>query len=96
MKKIALSIVMVYLSLSGLMMVQAGEHAMMHQKSQDHAAQHRSFVCTWMCAAGTSAQSVALQFNPSLRPSFESPDIAIKSFRVQQVTTLPFGRAPPL
>lgn len=69
---------------------------MMHQKSADHAMQHRSFVCTWMCAASTSDQSVALQFKTSLRPSFENPHIAIKSFLTRQSTALPFGRAPPL
>ncbi len=96
MKKTALFIVMVYLSLSGLMMVSAGDHAMIHQKSSDHAAQHASFVCTWMCAASTSAQSVVLQFNPSLRPSFESLNIDHRPFLANLSTTLPFGRAPPL
>jgi len=96
MKTTALSLVLVYLSLSGMMMVQAGDHAMMHQKSADHATQHRSFVCTWMCAAGTSGQSVVLQFTPSLRPSFAYPYIDIKSSLTHQSTSLPFGRAPPL
>ncbi len=96
MKKTALSVLMIYLSLSGLMMVQAGDHALVHQQSADHAAQHTSFVCTWMCAASTSTQSVALQYEASLLPSTEAPNIYIKSFLAALSTTLPFGRAPPL
>ncbi|VAX28199.1 hypothetical protein MNBD_NITROSPIRAE01-2354 [hydrothermal vent metagenome] len=96
MRKIALSILMVYMSLSGLMMVRAGGHALVHQQSPDHAAQHASFVCTWMCAASTSTESAGLQYEASLHPSTETPNIYIKFFLAPLPITLPFGRAPPV
>lgn len=52
-QKTALVVLLVYLLLTSLIMVRAERHALKHEHHGSHAAQHASFICTWMCAAST-------------------------------------------
>jgi len=67
-KKTACLTVFIYISLSAYMLVGMARHAMQHGRSPHNAAQHTSFICTWMCAATTyvnaTDQTVGQQFIP--------------------------------
>ncbi len=52
-KPLALLLVLVYFVSAGFAVFGTGEHLFDHQQSADHASQHASFVCTWMCAASS-------------------------------------------
>ncbi len=56
-KRIALCLTVVYFALSGTVVLEVGEHALKHRQHTNHAAQHASFICTWMCAASSSVVS---------------------------------------
>ncbi|MBI3609581.1 MAG: hypothetical protein HY204_02630 [Nitrospirae bacterium] len=71
-KQTALVLTLVYLFLSGFIMVGAGGHAAHHSDSADHAAQHASFICNWMCAASTFVQSANPRLSQRLTLSFEN------------------------
>jgi hypothetical protein len=56
-KTTALLLTLIYLWLSGSIMIGAENHAVRHAHSANHSAQHSSFVCTWMCASSSFVHS---------------------------------------
>lgn len=71
-KQISILITLTYLFLSGFIMISVGGHAAEHGHSADHATQHASFVCTWMCAASSFVHSADQISCQRLNSSFES------------------------
>ena len=71
-KQTACLIILVYLFLSGAMLVEVGNHAATHEHGANHAKQHASFVCSWMCAAPTHVHSAEPSLNLSFNPFFET------------------------
>jgi len=67
-RRSAFMIALVYLSMSTVMSLQLGGHALKHGQGSHHAKQHVSLVCTWMCAASTPLQS--------MRPPLEQARLA--------------------
>jgi hypothetical protein len=91
-KQISILITLIYLFLSGFIMIGVGGHAAEHGHSADHAPQHASFACTWMCAASSFVHSADQKPGYSFNPSFEksqvypecvSSSIAIFSFYIR-------------
>lgn len=65
-RSIAVGLSLCLLLLSGLVYVQAMEHAAHHAHHQ--AATHASVLCSWMCAAGQSLECAAVVFQADLSP----------------------------
>ncbi|MEK7306637.1 MAG: hypothetical protein AAB014_03270, partial [Nitrospirota bacterium] len=91
-KQISILITLIYLFLSGFIMIGVGGHAAEHGHSADHATQHASFVCTWMCAASSFVHSAdqkpSYRFNPCFEnlqvyPERVSSNISIFSFYIR-------------
>jgi hypothetical protein len=76
------------------MMIEAGEHTLGHGHTANHAAQHASFICTWMCAASTFADSGDYSLGQSLHPPFEKPTVAIERF-LSHLSIFSFRIRPP-
>ena len=71
-KPTALLLVLVYLFLSGFMTVGAVQHDLIHEHHADHAKQHASLVCDWMCTASIFVHSADERLSAGVRePSFE-------------------------
>ena len=75
MKQISILIILIYLFLSGFMMRGVGGHAAEHDHSANHASQHVSFVCTWMCTASNFVHSADQKLGYSFNPSFEKSQV---------------------
>lgn len=71
-KKTALLLVLVYLFLSGFVMIGAAEHAAEHGHGAKHTTQHASFICTWMCAASSFVHQADQNLSQSSNPPYES------------------------
>jgi len=65
-KSVAVGLTVCLLLLSGMVYVQAMEHAAHHAHHQ--AATHASVLCSWMCAAGQSLEAVAFVFQVEAVP----------------------------
>ncbi|MBM4121002.1 MAG: hypothetical protein FJ249_00185 [Nitrospira sp.] len=65
-KSVAVGLTVCLLLLSGLVYVQAMEHAAHHAHHQ--AATHASALCSWMCAAGQSLEGITVAFHADLSP----------------------------
>jgi hypothetical protein len=74
-KQTALVLTFVYLFLSGFMAVGMEGHAPTHEHGSNHAAQHSSLICDWMCTASSFVHSGSPSLNQSFGPSFEKPVI---------------------
>ena len=79
-KKTALLLALVYLSLTGLIMVGTEKHALNHDDHSDHAAQHASFICTWMCASSTYTHTVDQNQTQEIHLAPEDPAFQIERF----------------
>ncbi len=66
---------LVYLFLSGFMAVGMEGHAPTHEHGSNHAAQHSSLICDWMCAASSFVQSGSPSLNQRFALSYEKPAI---------------------
>ena len=86
-KKTALLLALIYTFLLGFMMIGIGGHAAEHGHSADHATQHASFVCTWMCAVSSFVHSADQISCQRLNSSFES-SIAYATKRVSSNTSI--------
>jgi len=71
-RQIACLLILVYLFLSGFMIVGSASHAVEHQHGTNHAEQHASFVCTWMCAASSFIHTDHPRPHSSLNPVFHN------------------------
>jgi hypothetical protein len=79
-RKIALTLVLVYLFLSGFMIASMGGHAMYHGQTSHHAAQHASFICAWMCSAASFVDSKDPTLSQTDDPPFEQLAVFTQSF----------------
>ncbi|HET6465222.1 MAG TPA: hypothetical protein VFH55_06400 [Nitrospiria bacterium] len=95
-RRTALLVILVYLSLSVFMAVGAVEHDFNHEHHADHAKQHTSLACDWMCTASSFVHSA----DPTLTQGF-SPSLASLSVYIERCFTNLFIfslhiRPPPL
>jgi hypothetical protein len=91
-KIVAICLVFCLLLLSGLVYVQAMEHAAHHAHHQ--AATHASVLCSWMCAAGQSLEAVAFVFQSDFGPlALANPPAAQDPLTA--VLPSPVTRGPP-
>ncbi len=65
-KKIALTTILVYFSLSVFVMFTVGQHALRHGRIGHHSVQHATLLCTWMCAASTHVFTLQQQLPKTL------------------------------
>ncbi len=91
----ALALTLVYLFLSGFMTVGAGGHAATHEHGADHAAQHASFICDWMCAASSFVHSSDTHLTSAVHPSFEKLTIYTEPDRGNLSAFFFYIRPPP-
>ena len=92
-KIVAVCLVFCLLLLSGLVYVQAMEHAAHHAHHQ--AATHASVLCSWMCAAGQSLEAVTFVFEADLGP-LALADPPVSQDPLTSVLPSPVTRGPPL
>lgn len=91
-KFVSILLVLCVLSVGGLAQAQSVEHAGHH--AHHHAATHGTVLCSWMCAAGTVLDTVAVTFQAELSPIalITFPNSAPPSVEVCQPSP---SRAPP-
>ena len=66
---IALGLALICLFWAGYMMIPIGHHLMDHGQPSNHAAQHSSVVCSWMCASSSFVQSHVLSITRNFLPA---------------------------
>ncbi|HTN42172.1 MAG TPA: hypothetical protein VMN77_00075 [Nitrospiria bacterium] len=71
-RRTALLLVLVYLFLSGFMTIGAVQHDFNHGHNADHAKQHASPACDWMCTASAFIHSADPNLTQGFNSSFES------------------------
>lgn len=71
-RQTALVLTLVYLFLSGFMTIGMEAHAPTHEHGPNHAAQHSSLVCDWMCAASAFVHASDPVLNQTAQPSIEN------------------------
>jgi hypothetical protein len=94
-KSTALLLTLFSLFISGLIMIEAGGHALQHGHTASHAAQHASLICTWMCAASTALQSEDPRPIQRIAPSSESVIVSPGPFFSRSVPLVLRVRPPP-
>jgi hypothetical protein len=90
----ALALTLVYLFLSAFMTVGAGGHAATHEHGGNHAAQHASFICNWMCAASSFVHSADPHLRSGVHPSFEKLTVYTEPF-ISNLSAFSFYIRPP-
>ena len=93
-KLTAFVLTLVYLFLSGFMVIGMGEHAAEHGHDSQHTAQHASFTCTWMCAASAFVHSADPHLTEGVRPSFEKLTVYTEPF-LSNISAFSFYIRPP-
>lgn len=73
-KQIAILFTLVYLFLTGMIMVRTEGHALSHEEHSNHVKQHSSLICSWMCVASTYVHSPEQTLDWRSNPS---PDLLI-------------------
>jgi hypothetical protein len=68
----ALALTLVYLFLSGFMAVGTAGHAPTHEHGSNHAAQHSTLICDWMCASSSYVQTSDPVLNQTTQPYVEN------------------------
>ena len=95
-KRTALLLVWVYLFLSGFMTVGAVQHDLIHEHHADHAKQHTSLACDWMCTASAFVHSADPTLTHSFNSSFESKVVYVEHFFTNLSIFSIYIRPPPL
>ncbi|MCI0526343.1 MAG: hypothetical protein L0Y56_02675 [Nitrospira sp.] len=95
-KKAALTLILVYLSLSVFMVMGMGSHAMHHGQATHHAAQHASFVCAWMCSASNFVDSADRSLSQTDDPLYERLAVFIHGFYKHSSSFSFYIRPPPI
>lgn len=93
-RHIVLILSLIYLFLSAFTVIGAEKHALDHERRANHAAQHASFICTWMCAASTFVHSADQKVSQRLHPSFENLTLSIE-FSLKDLSIFSFYIRPP-
>ena len=94
-KRTALLLVLVYLFLSGFMTVGAVQHDFNHGHNADHAKQHASLACDWMCTASAFVHPVGPTLTHSFNFSFESKVVYVEHFFTSLSIFSLYIRPPP-
>jgi len=71
-KQTALALTLVYLFLSGFMTAGMQGHAPTHEHGSNHAAQHSSLICDWMCTASSFVHTSDQVLNQTTQPYSEN------------------------
>jgi hypothetical protein len=91
-KCLSILLVLCVLSVGGLAQAKSVEHAGHH--AQHQAATHGTLLCSWMCAAGTVLDTVAVTFQAELSPiALIAPPHFVQP-SIETCQTSP-SRAPP-
>ncbi|MFQ5597745.1 MAG: hypothetical protein ACE5GK_06805 [Nitrospiria bacterium] len=61
-QEIAFTTTLIYLCMTAYMIFGVEGHALRHGKVSHHAAQHRTILCSWMCAASTHVYAADQKF----------------------------------
>jgi hypothetical protein len=93
-RQTALLVTLVYLFLSGFMMVGAGGHAAEHGHDSHHSAQHASFTCTWMCASSSFVHTTDQVLNQTAQPYIENLAVYNERF-LNPLSIFSFHIRPP-
>lgn len=90
-RAVALGLSLLFFGLAVFATPASVRHALVH--SRHTAAQHTTFVCTWICAATAFVQTTpgALDVHPAFRPTDPAPQAAL----VAQAAPATSARAPP-
>lgn len=92
----ALLLVLVYLFLTGFMAIGAVQHDLVHERHADHAKQHSSLACDWMCTASAFVHSADPTLTHSFNLSFESKVVYVEHFFASLSIFSLYIRPPPL
>jgi hypothetical protein len=95
-KRIAVGVALLYVTLSGAMMLGMAVHSGKHQHTTQHAAQHASFICTWMCSASTFVHSGDLILDEVSRISSNIGFVAVEGFLSRSSVFSFYIRPPPI
>ena len=93
-RQTALLVTLVYLFLSSSVIIGAERHALKHQHNTDHAAQHASFICTWMCASSSFVHTSDPVLNQTAQPSVENLAVYNERF-LNPLSIFSFRIRPP-
>ncbi len=91
-RSVAVGLSLCLLLLSGLVYVQAMEHAAHHAHHQ--AATHASVLCSWMCAAGQSLEGDVVVVQTNFSP-LALADPPVSHDPLTPVLASPVTRGPP-
>jgi len=94
-KQTAQLLVLIYLVASAFMTVGIERHALKHGRNPNHAAQHATLMCNWMCAASTFVNASDQQLNNGFVPSIAKLSLLTEQL-FHNISVLPhFARPPP-
>jgi hypothetical protein len=93
-RRTALLVTLIYLFLSGFMMVGTAGHASTHDHGTNHAGQHSSLVCDWMCAASAFVQTSDHVLNQTAQPAIENLAVYHERF-LNPLSIFSFRIRPP-
>jgi len=93
-RKTALALTLVYLFLSGFMSIGMAAHSAMHQHGTNHAAQHSSLICDWMCTASSFVPTTDQVLDQTHQPVVASLVVDHEHF-LNPLSILSFHIRPP-
>lgn len=93
-KQTAQFLALIYLFLSAFMPIAMERHVLMHGRNPNHAAQHATFICTWMCAASSFVHTSDQKLNRHFIPSIARQIILIDQI-FHDISVLPDTIRPP-
>jgi hypothetical protein len=93
-KQTALALTLVYLFLSGYMTTGMQGHAPTHEHGSNHAAQHSSLICDWMCTASSFVHTSDQVPNQTTQPFVENLPVHVGRF-LNPLSIFSFHIRPP-
>lgn len=88
-------LVLIYLFLTAFMTIGMERHALKHGRNPDHAAQHTTFTCHWMCAASTFVHTSDQNLNGGFIPSIAKLSILTEQIFHKVSVLSHYARPPP-
>ena len=92
---VAVALVLLFLFWVGHVMVLAGHHLLAHGQRSDHAAQHSSLVCAWMCMSSSFIESPVQSLHQTALPVFYALALLSSFLLLQRPISSLNARAPP-
>lgn len=93
-KHTAQLLVLIYLFLSAFMTIGMERHALRHGRNPNHAAQHTTLICNWMCTASTFVHTPDQKLNSGFLPSIAKPHTLTEQL-FHNISVLPHDARPP-